>query len=206
MPHFRYGVGRTADMKAVGADAAGAFDAGKVNFLFFGNIMYNKGIDLLVAAANRLPPEAAQGIRIVVAGKRLDDALYAETPLRPEMFRIMARHINDDELAYLYSGTDYVVLPYRKTAQSGIMEMAFHFRRPVVASDLPYFRQVIDSYPSFGVVTSTEPGAFAAALAGLVADRGRRDFFSAEDVARYEYSDGAAAFVEEFGRFVSCMD
>lgn len=169
VPHVRYGVRCTPDMADVGADVATAFDAGKTNFLFFGNIMYNKGIDLLVAAANAMGGAEAAGVRIVVAGKRLDDSMYTVPLRRPEMFVFITRHIGDDELAYLYSGTDYVVLPYRKTAQSGIMEMAFHFRRPVIASDIPYFRQTLEKYPSFGVLTDTGAEKFAVTLTACAA-------------------------------------
>lgn len=205
VPHVRYGVRCTPDMADVGADVATAFDAGKTNFLFFGNIMYNKGIDLLVAAANAMGGAEAAGVRIVVAGKRLDDSMYTVPLRRPEMFVFITRHIGDDELAYLYSGTDYVVLPYRKTAQSGIMEMAFHFRRPVIASDIPYFRQTLAKYPSFGVLTDTGAEKFAVTLTACAA-RGREGFFYPQDVASYEHDDEMERFTDEFGRFLGCTD
>lgn len=41
--------------------------------------------------------------------------------LRCEKIRIFDRHINDDELVYLYSKTDYILLPYKKSSQSGIL-------------------------------------------------------------------------------------
>ena len=54
---------------------------------------------------------------------------------------------------YLYEHTDYVALPYRKTSQSGILEMAFYFRKPILASDVPYFRRMLTEFPSFGILS-----------------------------------------------------
>lgn len=46
--------------------------------------------------------------------------------------------------------TDYILLPYKKSSQSGIFAMAAYFHKPMLLSDIPYFRLMIEEFPSFG--------------------------------------------------------
>ena len=69
-----------------------------------------------------------------------------------ERIKVIDRHINDDELVYLYVHTDFILLPYKKSSQSGIFAMAAYFHKPMILSEIPYFKKMIEEYPSFGVV------------------------------------------------------
>lgn len=203
VPHFRYGISKQFDAANVGSDVADSFDRSKTNMLFFGNIMYNKGIDLLVDAVNSLTDEQVSGVRVVVAGKVTDDTINYCSVGGKDGFRIIARHINDDELAYLYSGTDYVILPYRKTSQSGILEMAFHFRKPVIAARLPYFESILKKYPSFGVISRTDVESLSTTITECAARKGNSVFFKPEDIYAYEHGAETDSFAAAFGAFLT---
>ena len=85
-----------------------------MNILFFGNITYDKGIDILISAVNDLEPELRCKANVIIAGKDCDGTVYRVQPSDKAAFKIVLRHIEDDELVYLYEHTDYVALPYRK--------------------------------------------------------------------------------------------
>lgn len=207
VPHFRYGIAKDFQKENIGNDVAAAYGTDNTNFLFFGNIMYEKGIDLLLDAASVLYDKKDVGVRIVVAGKPTDDTLADYVADKGSILRIIARHINDDELVMLYSGADYIVLPYRKTSQSGIMEMAFHFRKPVIAARLPYFESVLEKYPSFGVLTDTDADSLSCTIANAGCNiRSGNEFFKTEDLYNYEYGAETETFIAEFGEFLLRKD
>lgn len=202
VPHFRYGVSQQYDKAMVGKEVSEFFDADKINFLFFGNIMYEKGIDLLFDAVASMAESQSIGLRVVVAGKSTDNTLSGCDAGRSDVFRVMTRHINDDELAFLYSGTDFVVLPYRKTSQSGILEMAFHFRKPVIVARLPYFERVLSKYPSFGVLTDTDADSLSRTMIECSEQYCKDYFFKPDDVYSYEHGVETALFAQKFGVFL----
>ena len=132
--------------------------------------------DILISAVNSLEPELRCKANVIIAGKDFDGTVHRVQPSDKAAFKIVLRHIEDDELVYLYEHTDYVALPYRKTSQSGILEMAFYFRKPILASDVPYFRRMLTEFPSFrhlvrqgcpGICRNARFGYRAAFLCGL---------------------------------------
>ena len=88
--------------------------------------------------------------------------------MHPQSFQVFLKHINDDELVFLYKNTDYVVLPYRKTSQSGILEMAFYFKKPIIASNIPYFNMMLSKFKSFGMLTDLDIPSFTNTFSKII--------------------------------------
>lgn len=186
VPHFRYCFQKDYNIRLVGQDVISSIANDKVNILFFGNITYDKGIDILISAVNKLTPDKSQQVNIIIAGKDFDGTVYRTKPQNEEIFNIILRHIEDDELVYLYEHTDYVALPYRKTSQSGILEMAFYFRKPIIASDIPYFKKMLSDFPSFGVLSgNNNPEAYALSLSSIIENHRSAAYFADDDYARF---------------------
>ena len=57
---------------------------------------------------------------------------------------IRDRFISHSDVSYYYSAADIVILPYRKIYQSGVLMMSLSYKKPVVVSDLPSFKEIID--------------------------------------------------------------
>ena len=54
-----------------------------------------------------------------------------------------------------FSKSDIILLPYTKITQSGVLEMALQFEKPILTSNLDYFRNILNQFPSFGFNTNT---------------------------------------------------
>ena len=152
VPHFKYEFDTNYDLNNVGIDIKSVFVMEKIKFLFFGNIRIVKGIDVVEEVFSKLSAERVP-FELVVAGMNADN--YPLEKLR-DISSVFDRHINDDEMKYLYSNCDYVLLPYRKSSQSGIFEMASYFRKPMLLTDIDYFRSQLGNHPDWGVMSSIE--------------------------------------------------
>lgn len=185
VPHFKYVFPRDYDLSVIPDELKKAISNDKINVLFFGNITREKGIDILLDAVNNLSDEDASRLNVIVAGKNID-GVYKRVKLKHDRsVSFFTRHITDDELRYLYDNVDYLALPYRKTSQSGILEMAFYFKKPIIASDIPYFRKMLTQFPSFGYLDGNSSKDYSFALHEIL-KRKPSDFFNEEDYSRYE--------------------
>lgn len=197
VPHFKYVFPREYDINAVSQEMRDSIAKDKVNILFFGNITREKGIDVLLDAVNNISDEDAAKINVIVAGKDID-GVYRRVKLKPNRkVSLFTRHITDDELRFLYDNVDYLALPYRKTSQSGILEMSFYFKKPIIASDIPYFRKMLTEFPSFGLLDGNSSKDYSAAIHEIL-KRNPSDFFKEEDYARYENRREVDEFKEHF--------
>lgn len=202
VPHFRYQFKTECNLTKVQNDITEAINKEKINILFFGNINISKGIDIFIDSINNLPPYIYQRINIIIAGKDNDHAIEIVKPKHAELFHIILRHINDNELIYLYQKSEYVVLPYRKTSQSGILEMAFYFRKPIIASCIPYFTQILNQFPSFGRLSGNSAESLSETISDVVKQHSASTFFNENDWSNYIYRSEVENFKKEFSNWI----
>jgi glycosyltransferase involved in cell wall biosynthesis len=135
--------------------------------LFFGRIYLYKGLDYLVMAAERAQ-KRIPNLKVTVAGSGADLARCRGVIKTPELFEIRERFIPDEEAAELFQRADAVVLPYVEASQSGVIAMALALGKPVIASDVGDFREMVTGKTPFGlVVPPRDPDALAAAMLKL---------------------------------------
>lgn len=198
VPHFKYCLTKKYDESNIAPDLRNVISADRRNILFFGNMTYNKGIDILINSYASLPAEQRDKLNIIIAGKDLDGTIGKTTVPKDGNIHVILRHINDDELVMLYGCTDFIALPYRLTSQSGILEMAFYFKKPIIASRIPYFEFMLEKFPSFGVLTGNSVEEYAATLAQTAEfDYGR--FYDDKEYDIYCNRTEMESFVAEFG-------
>ncbi len=122
----------------------------KTVFLQFGMIRKYKGIDTLLKAASLLPEEAREKLSIVIAGnqrKELDDTDYRgmlEGYGLGDFVSLIPERIPDEQVPEFFNGSDCCLFPYKEIYGSGALLMAYSFRKPVIASDIPTFREETD--------------------------------------------------------------
>lgn len=126
---------------ALGQDVVAELDnCSKPYILFFGRIEAYKGLDVLYKAyinSKILKNKYA----LVIAGK---GDLNFTIDVDNDIF-LINRYIKDSEVAYLYNNASAIVYPYISATQSGVLSLAFYFQRPVLTSDVPYFKSTIEA-------------------------------------------------------------
>lgn len=60
--------------------------------------------------------------------------------MRPQIIRIN-RFIDDCELKSLFECASLVVYPYLSATMSGVLSLAYYFKKSVLLSDIPFFRE-----------------------------------------------------------------
>lgn len=111
----------------------------KPYILFFGRIEEYKGISLLydVFVENL---DLSEKYNLVIAGS--GTLPFARSSNERNVI-VINRYINDSEVAELYKNASVVVYPYISATQSGVLSLAFYFGIPTLASDVPFFKDII---------------------------------------------------------------
>ncbi|MCB9495449.1 MAG: glycosyltransferase family 4 protein [Fibrobacteria bacterium] len=120
-------------------------DESVVQFLFFGGIRSNKNLDLLLRAYAMLPDQVRSRARLQISGSCpvADRQRYIEQAAGDPSIRFDFRRIPDAEVPRLFLGHHFLILPYSHIAQSGPQMLAYNYRLPVIATDLPGFSERI---------------------------------------------------------------
>ena len=139
--------------------------------LFFGFVRRYKGLHVLLDAMPRVLA-ARPGVRLVVAGEFYADeaALRAQAaPLGPAV-RFDAHYISDGAIATYFGAADAVLQPYVSATQSGVAQIARHFGRPLVTTDVGGLADDVRDGETGLVVPPDDPSALADALVRLFDD------------------------------------
>lgn len=115
----------------------------KINFLFFGIIRKNKGIDLILRAFNEIA-KYRNDFTVTIAGNTKDWDEYAKNIEDPSIFNLIIRKIKNEEIPDLMVNADYILLPYLDVTQSGVLLTAYNYNLPAIATDFPGFREYIE--------------------------------------------------------------
>ena len=127
--------------------------------LFFGFIRDYKGLDLLLSAMadERL---AQMGVRLIVAGEFYGDpAPYHKQLQCLDLGDRVAMHtdfIPDHEVNRYFCAADIVAQPYKTATQSGVTQIAFHFGKPMLVTNVGGLPEIV---PDGKVGLVVEPDA-----------------------------------------------
>jgi glycosyltransferase involved in cell wall biosynthesis len=122
--------------------------------LCFGAVRPYKGLELAIDALRLL----GDGHQLIVAGLPMDAAYGEELRARaaglPNV-RFVLERLDKRELADLIAAADCVLMPYRRITGSAALLTALTLGRGVVASDLPFMRDILGEEGQAGVVFRT---------------------------------------------------
>ncbi len=134
--------------------------------LFFGYIRKYKGLDILLRAMptmlQRLPE-----LRLMVAGEFYGDekeyrSLIADLKIPAKNLVLATDYIPNEEVALYFSAANAAVLPYRSATQSGIVQIAYNFDVPVIATDVGGLAEIVKDGVSGLIARDPTPEAIAA--------------------------------------------
>jgi D-inositol-3-phosphate glycosyltransferase len=171
--------------------------------LFFGFIRAYKGLDILIEAFSdeRL---RNRKLKLIIAGEFYED----ETPYRVLIKKhnleddiIFFDHfIPDNEVAIFFSAADIVVQPYKTATQSGVTQIAFHFEKPMLVTDVGGLREIVAD-GKCGYVVSPESEAITAALIDYFDNRRKEEFTEGVKAEKDKFSwDKMTAAIAEVYR------
>lgn len=116
----------------------------KVVFQYFGHMISTKNVGLLIKAACKLKEQTDKAFVVRVYGHcRNWEQLYQPLVKYPEIFDLRPESIPDNEIPDVFSSAHYLVQPYKTVTQSGPTKLAYGYHLPIIASDLPGFRECI---------------------------------------------------------------
>ncbi|MGI4885453.1 MAG: glycosyltransferase [Janthinobacterium lividum] len=148
--------------------------------LFFGFIRAYKGLDILLEAWAD-PRLGALPVKLVIAGEFYEDAApYEALILKHQLESRIVRatdFIPNEQVVNYFCAADMVVQPYKHATQSGVSQIAYHFGRPMLVTDVGGLAELIPA-GVVGYVVPPTAGALADALVDFYANH-REETFAA---------------------------
>lgn len=143
--------------------------------LFFGAIAPYKGLEVLIAAFARLRQEDPR-IYLVIAGEPLED--FGRYQRLIEALGGADRIVQDlkyvafEDFPKYFLAADMVALPYRRISQSGILQLAYGFAKPVVVTDVGGLAEAVREDGTGVIVDDLTDQQLAEAIRRLLSDPG----------------------------------
>lgn len=108
--------------------------------LFYGFLKPYKGLATFINAI-RYARNVIPDIKAIVAGAGDDPALelIADDP----SFELINRFLDSEEIVAFNEKASIIVCPYTSASQSGIITTSFVFNKPIIASDIGGFKEII---------------------------------------------------------------
>ncbi len=114
--------------------------------LFFGFIRDYKGLDWLL---NALVDERLKrkSFKLVIAGeyysnREMYENLVAELGLSDSLV-MRTDFIANEDVKYYFSLADLIVQPYKSATQSGVTQVAYHFEKPILTSNVGGLAEIV---------------------------------------------------------------
>jgi glycosyltransferase involved in cell wall biosynthesis len=140
--------------------------------LYFGLINEYKGIEYLILAAPKIIAHFPN-VKIIIAGEG-DFSPYGKLIKMPDNFEIHNTYIPDNEVARLFDRAAVVVLPYTDASQSGVIPVAYSFKKPVIATNVGSLPEVIDHGKTGFIIPTHNSELLAESAITLLSDASLR--------------------------------
>lgn len=169
--------------------------------LWQGIIRSYKGLDFLLNAWGKVDARSLKA-RLLIAGtgeagllKGIKERI-ARLGLE-ESVRLDFRFIPEDELPAYYQASDIVVCPYREVTTSGALMTALSYRKAIVATDLPAFREVLRDGETALLVNYGDVHGLASALTKLIRNPKERDHIASRVAASDNFDNSWTRIAEQ---------
>ena len=155
--------------------------------LFFGFIRDYKGLDWLLEAfgdekLRQFP------VKLIIAGEFYTSPekylkIIREKHLTDHVI-LRTDFIADQEVANYFGAADMVVQPYKSATQSGVTQIAFHYNKPMLVTDVGGLGEIIP-HGKVGYVVNPGPEAITEAIFDFY-NSDRNDFFTGNVISEKE--------------------
>ncbi|MER2997783.1 glycosyltransferase [Pontibacter populi] len=169
----------TIETKAEACAALG-LDPNYSYLLFFGFIRAYKGLDLLLQTMADARIKQRKDLKLIVAGEFYEDAapyhkLIEELHLQEQLI-LRTDFIPNSEVRHYFCAADLIVQPYKHATQSGVTQVAYHFNKPMVVTNVGGLAELVPD-GEVGYVVEPQPQTIADAIL---------DFYSSGKASTFE--------------------
>lgn len=159
--------------------------------LFFGFVREYKGLKHLI---NAMPiiQNKLESVKLMIVGDFGDDKqsyvdLIQENHCE-KVIDICDGYIPDQEVEKYFAACDLVVCPYESATQSGIIQIAYGFDKPVVATNVGGLPDVVKDKKTGYLVESKNPDEIAKAIIDFYENKREQEFEENIKESAYEFS------------------
>ncbi len=158
--------------------------------LFFGFIRNYKGLDLLLDAMSDSRIKQ-HGIKLIVAGEFYGDS-------KPYLDQINKLGINDSvvlctdfipdsQVNRYFRACDLVTQPYKSATQSGVTQIAFHFEKPMLVTNVGGLAEIVPD-EKIGYVVEPDSQQIADAIVRFYDEERENSFTEAVRIEKQKYA------------------
>ncbi|MEZ4688853.1 MAG: glycosyltransferase [Ignavibacteria bacterium] len=172
--------------------------------LFFGYIRKYKGLNYLIDAMPEILKKVK--LKLLVVGEYYGDEEKYREQIRSlgleEDIKVVSDFVPDSNVKYFFSASDVVVLPYSDATQSGIIQIAYHYDKPVIATDVGGLAEVVRNNETGLIIEPKNPGAIAKAVTDFY-EKGLEEKFTSnakEEKKKYTWENFVASVKELIGK------
>jgi D-inositol-3-phosphate glycosyltransferase len=118
-------------------------------------------------------------LKLIIAGEFYEDSKpYKEMMKRfsiEDDIIIFERFIGDDEVRDFFSAADLVVQPYKNATQSGVTQIAYHFEKPMLVTDVGGLKEIVPDRIC-GYVVNPVPKEISDSIADFFDNNRKEDY------------------------------
>ena len=167
--------------------------------LFFGLVRAYKGLDLLLDAFGKVKDQLPN-LQLIIAGEFYEDedkyrAQIANNGLTDRVI-IKNEFIADADLRKYFGAADLIVQPYKSATQSGVTQVAFHFEKPMLVTNVGGLGEIVHDH-KMGYAVEPNAEAIAQALTDYYIHNRQADYttYLIKEKDKYSWSRLAESFV-----------
>ena len=147
--------------------------------LFFGYVRKYKGLDILIEAFPKILSSNHKA-RLLIVGEFYDNPseyfdLIKKLNIEDKV-KVINQFVPNEDVAKYYQVSDVVILPYRSATQSGILNVAYGFYKPVIVTDVGGLAEFVDERKTGFVVNPNSPDAIAEGVQKFISLKDKVDF------------------------------
>jgi D-inositol-3-phosphate glycosyltransferase len=172
--------------------------------LFFGYVRAYKGLNVLINALPFILDKVK--VKLYVVGEFYGD--YEKYVNQIKLLKlenditVVSDYIPNDEVGKYFSAADVVVLPYISATQSGIVQIAYNFNKPVIATDVGGLAEVVLNERTGFIVKPQNPKELAESVVNFYTANREEEFVKnvMEEKKKYSWERMVEGIEELYNR------
>ena len=171
----------------------------KQYMLFFGLVRAYKGLDLLLDAFGKVKDQLPN-LQLIIAGEFYEDEDKYRTQIANNQLtdRVIIKNefIADADLRKYFGAADLIVQPYKSATQSGVTQVAFHFEKPMLVTNVGGLGEIVHDH-QMGYAVDPNAQAIAEALTDYYTQNRQADYtaYLIQQKENYSWTKLAESFV-----------